>query len=100
MLSSYPAIFIKKKEGYSIIFPNLNHMSTCGNNIIESTEMAIDCLASCLYLLKTENKTLPAPSNIKDITIEEFTRDIECDKEKSFIDMISVDLETYAAIYF
>lgn len=34
MLSIYPAIFYKEKNGYSVIFPDFNYLSTCGENLM------------------------------------------------------------------
>lgn len=33
MISMYPAIFYHEKNGhYSVVFPDLNHLATCGDN--------------------------------------------------------------------
>ena len=45
MLSAYPACFIKEEGGYSVIFPDLNHLATCGRTLDEAQNMAVDCLA-------------------------------------------------------
>lgn len=55
MLSIYPAIFYKEKDGYSVIFPDLNYLSTCGENLNDAMEMAIDCLAGYLYTAKLDD---------------------------------------------
>ena len=50
MLSIYPAIFYEEKEGgYSVIFPDLNHLATCGDTLNEAMAMAVDCLAGYIY---------------------------------------------------
>ena len=51
MLSIYPAIFYKEKDEYSVIFPDLNYLSTCGENLNDAIKMAIDCLAGYLYII-------------------------------------------------
>ena len=34
MLSMYPACFYKEKDGqYTVIFPDLNHLATCGTDL-------------------------------------------------------------------
>ena len=34
MISGYPACFNKEKSGgYSVIFPDLNHLATCGDTL-------------------------------------------------------------------
>ena len=45
MLTIYPACFYKEEKGYSVIFPDLNWLSTCGDTLEQAMEMAIDCLA-------------------------------------------------------
>ena len=49
MLSAYPACFFKEKTGYSVIFPDLNWLATCGDTLNEALEAAVDCLAGYLY---------------------------------------------------
>lgn len=59
MLSIYPACFYKEKEGgYSVIFPKIG-IATCGDNLDEAMEMAVDCLAGYLYNAKTEKEKFP-----------------------------------------
>ena len=57
MLSAYPACFFKEESGYSVVFPDLNDLSTCGETLDESLRMAVDCLAGYLYWLKKDAKT-------------------------------------------
>lgn len=33
MLSAYPACFFKEENGYSVVFPDLNWLSTCGDTL-------------------------------------------------------------------
>lgn len=50
MLFTYPAIFYKEKEGgYSVVFPDLNHLATCGDSLEEAVYMAKDCLQGYLW---------------------------------------------------
>ena len=45
MLSMYPACFYKEKDGqYTVIFPDLNHLATCGTDLQDAMKMATDCL--------------------------------------------------------
>lgn len=100
MLSIYPAIFYKEKNGYSVIFPDLNYLSTCGENLNDAMEMAIDCLAGYLYTAKLDDDKLPAPSKIDDIHPIDIANTIGFDGKDSFINLISVDLEDYAKTHF
>lgn len=100
MLSIYPAIFYKEKNGYSVIFPDLNYLSTCGENLNDAMEMAIDCLAEYLYTAKLDDDKLPMPSKIDDIHPIDIANTIGFDGKDSFINLISVDLEDYAKTHF
>lgn len=97
MLSIYPACFYKEKEGgYSVIFPDLNHLATCGDTLENAVEMAIDCLAGYLYDAKLENEKIPTPSSITDINVN-----TEYDEyETAFVNIVSVDVEEYAKKHF
>lgn len=100
MLSIYPAIFYKEKDEYSVIFPDLNYLSTCSENLNDAMEMAIDCLAGYLYTAKLDNDKLPTPSKIDDIHPIDIANTIGFDGKDSFINLISVDLEDYAKTHF
>lgn len=100
MLSIYPAIFYKEKDGYSVIFPDLNYLSTCGENLNDVMEMAIDCLAGYLYTAKLDDDKLPEPSKIDDIHPIDIANTLGFDGKDSFINLISVDLEDYAKTHF
>lgn len=97
MLSVYPAIFYKESDGqYSVIFPDLNHLSTCGKDLQEAMSMAVDCLAGYIYEAKLEHEDLPPASPMDSIDIDE-----EYDGYKSaFVNMVIVDVELYAKEHF
>ena len=59
MLSVYPAIFYTEESGgYSVVFPDLNHLSTCGDDMQEAMEMAVDCLAGYIFTEKLDGNEL------------------------------------------
>lgn len=97
MLSVYPACFYKEKEGdYSVIFPDLNHLSTCGETLQEAVEMAVDCLAGYLYSAKQDGENVAAPSDISNVDVN-----AEYDEyESAFVNLVSVDVEEYARKHF
>lgn len=97
MLTAYPAYFYEEEDGtYSVIFPDLNHLATQGDNLNEAFEMAIDCLAGYLFTLKQEKGTAPQPSNMKDLNIDdEYT-----EYKSAFVNMVTVDVEEYAKTHF
>ena len=64
MLSAYPACFFKEENGYSVIFPDLNHLATCGETLDEALAMAVDCLAGYLYWMEEDGESAPPPSSI------------------------------------
>lgn len=97
MLSVYPACFYEENDGrYSVIFPDLNHLATCGDNLNDAMNMAVDCLASYLFELKMFKENAPQPSDMKSVDV-----DAEYDEYKSaFVNMVSVDVEEYANKHF
>lgn len=97
MLTAYPAYFYEEEDGtYSVIFPDLNHLATQGDNLNEALEMAIDCLAGYLFALKQEKGTVPEPSNMKDLNVDdEYT-----EYKSAFVNMVTVDVEEYAKAHF
>ena len=96
----YPAIFYQEEDGISVVFPDLNYLATCGDNMQEAMEMAVDCLAGYLFTEKMDGKPLPEPTPVDQL-------DIHCeddiDEERAtprFVNMVSVDVEAYAAKHF
>ena len=102
MLSMYPAIFFHEKNGhYSVVFPDLNHLSTCGDTMQEAMEMAIDCLAGYLHSEKLDWNDIPAPTPINEVNIHaEDDEDDDYSEEDRFVSMVSVDVEEYARKHF
>ncbi len=91
---TYPACFYKEKNGYSIVFPDLNHLATCADTLEAAKIMAVDCLAGYLFIAYLEKVEVPPPSNIADIECDVF---ISAD---SFCEHISVDVFGYAEEHF
>ena len=93
MLSAYPA-YIKSKEDSTcnIIFPDIKQLSIQGDTLQAALENAIDILACYLYSLKIENKRYPEPSRLDDCTVGKGSDA----GEKTFINLITVDVEEYA----
>ena len=69
MLSVYPAIFYQEDSGISVVFPDLNHLATCGDDMQEAMEMAVDCLAGYLFSEKLEGNELPTPTPVDQLDI-------------------------------
>ncbi|MBP5200150.1 MAG: type II toxin-antitoxin system HicB family antitoxin [Schwartzia sp.] len=102
MLSVYPAIFTQSKSGgYSVVFPDLNHLATCGDDMQEAMEMAVDCLAGYLFTEKLDGNEIPTPTPLEKVDphcedIEELMDDVA----QQFVNVVSVDVEAYAAQHF
>lgn len=103
MLTMYPAIFFEEKEGgYSVIFPDLNHLSTCGDTLEEAMEMAVDCLAGFLYSEELDGNKVAPPTAIDKIDIHcEDDEDYNAnDYVKAFVNIVSVNVTEYAEKHF
>ena len=102
MLSMYPACFFKEENGYSVIFPDLNWLSTCGDTLEESMEMAIDCLAGYLHTCQIDGESIPKPSKISDINPEAIAKglDLQFPFRETFVNIVSVDVASYAKEHF
>lgn len=100
MLSAYPACFFKEKNGYSVIFPDLNWLATCGETLDEALSMSIDCLAGYLYTAKREGNLVPDPSSIENIHLTEIAQELEINPMDSFVNIVTVDVAEYAKAHF
>lgn len=100
MLSVYPACFLKEEGGYSVVFPDLNDLSTCGHTLDEAFAMAVDCLAGYLYWLEKDGETPPAASALDKIDPAQVARDLEVDPSEAFTNLVTVDVAEYAKTHF
>ncbi|MBQ7864058.1 MAG: type II toxin-antitoxin system HicB family antitoxin [Lachnospiraceae bacterium] len=102
MLTIYPACFYKEEQGYSVIFPDLNWLSTCGNTLEQAMEMAIDCLAGYIYSGEKCGDTIPAPSAHNAIDPVAVAKELDPDSPvgECFVNMVSVDVAAYAKMHF
>lgn len=100
MLSAYPACFFKEENGYSVIFPDLNYLATCGETLDEALTMAVDCLAGYLFLCEKDNEVMPAPSAMEHVNPANVAKELEIEVKEFFINMITVDVAEYAKVHF
>lgn len=100
MLSMYPACFFKEESGYSVVFPDLNWLSTCGATFEEAMKMAVECLAGYLYTCYLDGDIVPASSQLSDIDLSEIAKELELEVKEAFLNMISVDVDLYAKEHF
>lgn len=101
MLSAYPACIYKEENGYSVIFPDLNWLATCGNTLEEALTMAVDCLAGYLYTYKKiDGEEIPSPSDVKNIDLISIAQELDVCPTDGFVNIIAVDVEEYAKTHF
>lgn len=100
MLSAYPACFFKEENGYSVIFPDLNYLATCADDLNTAFEMAVDCLADYLYHLKQDGDQWPAASHINAIDIFKVAEELEIPVSEAFVNIVTVDVKEYAKLHF
>jgi len=83
----YPAVFIPEKNGqYSVAFPDLNNSATCGDDIKDAMEMAIDLASGYVLTCIEEGDPIPKPTlDISKIKV----------KEGNFINYIYFDIDEY-----
>lgn len=99
MLSMYPACFFKEENGYSVIFPDLD-LATCGESLDEAMRMAVDCLAGRLHWLKQNKESIPSPSSMSSINLDMIANELEIQSRECFINIVTVDVNTYAKEHF
>ena len=111
MLVSYPALFYFEvsegyESGFSVFFPDFPDVAgTSGSDVSEAIENASDFFGILLADDIEAGRDLSKPSLISSLSLEknnpfkddpDFT--LEYDSEKSFISMVSVDLEEYLGL--
>lgn len=100
MLVMYPACFFKEEGGYSVIFPDLDLLSTCGATLDEAMRMAVDCLAGYLYWLQWDGEEAQEPSALGDVSPEAVAEALGFDYTEAFANLVSVDVAEYAKVHF
>ena len=100
MLSIYPACFFEEEKHYSVIFPDFNYLSTCGDSLQDAMEMAVDCLAGALFSAKLDNEDIPIPSKLEKMDPTQIASELEFEFKQSFVTLVSVDVEEYAKTHF
>ncbi|MGI6076462.1 MAG: type II toxin-antitoxin system HicB family antitoxin [Pyramidobacter sp.] len=101
MVSSYPAVFIKEADGgYSVIFPDLDGASTCGDTLDDAMAMAIDCMAGILSTLSEDGEKPPVPSALNDISPQDVADKLDDTYQEAFTTLVAVDVHEYAEQHF
>ena len=102
MLSMYPACFYKEDDGYAVIFPDLNYLATQGDSFEDAMEMAVECLASYLYIAQRDGEDVPAPSSLVNIDPVAVAKELDPDLPvgEAIVNLVSVDVAEYAKKHF
>ena len=100
MLTVYPAVFIPEPDGrYSVLFPDFD-CATCGDDLTDALEMAVDCMAGEVYTMQKEHQALPEPSKMTPELLEKACMDVEADPKAAFWNLVAVDVADYAKRHF
>ena len=100
MYASYPACFYEDSDGITVVFPDLDDLSTCADTQAEAYEAAIDCLAGHIFFCKQQGIPVPPPSNLSDVDPMKLVDEGEEKPRAAFSSMVSVDVESYAKEHF
>lgn len=85
----YPACFYPESNGqYSVVFPDLDDISTYGNSLDDAINMAIDLLCTWILECKKDKTEMKEPSNYKDVVLED---------DNGFVNLIVADIDAYIA---
>ncbi len=100
MTVTYPAIFCKSDHGmYSVLFPDFG-CATCGDNLSDAMEMAIDCLAGQVYSMHTASEEVPQASEPSRELLEKECGEVGADPAQAFWNYVCVDVTAYAKQHF
>lgn len=93
MKLSYPVCIYPNDSGsgYTAIVPDLLGCVTCGDNIQEVFEMAVDAASGWVLSELEDGKNPPKSSNINDIKADEYP--------DGFTSMLILDMDSYAEKY-
>lgn len=93
MKLSYPVCIYPNNSGhgYTAIVPDLMGCVTCGENIQEVFEMAVDAASGWILTELEDGKKPPKSSNIRDVHADEYP--------DGFISMLILDMDAYAEKY-
>ena len=68
----YPAIFtMEESGGFTVTFPDVKECMTCGDNMEQAYEMAVEALGLVLSFMEDEGEKFPQASLPQDIAVEQ-----------------------------
>ncbi len=100
MISAYPACFLRDKDGYYVVFPDLRYLAACGPSLEEGLSAAIDCLAGYLYSCRLNGDDIPHPSSMADLSPDVVAGEMALSPSEAFVNMVAVDVDEYARTHF
>lgn len=86
----FPAVFTQEGELYTVNFPDIPDCFTQGEGLNDALEMANDVLCLTLYHMEEKEKTIPSPSNPRNIQLED---------KNSFVSLVACDTFEYRKFY-
>lgn len=100
MLSVYPACIFKEDNGYSVVFPDLGYLSTCGETLDSAISASVDCLAGYLYWLEKDGEPIPKASALETVDPQKIAGELGEEPGEAFVNLITVDVAEYAKTHF
>lgn len=94
MIYTYPAVFCKESDGYTVLFPDFEN-ATCGDSFDEAMYMAMDLLAANIFWAKEDGAAVPPPTAFDAIDLHAYADDLSCDLDALHIVHITCDPEEY-----
>ena len=85
MLFVYPAIFHEEEGSYWVEFPDLPGCQTYGDSLNSTVKYAQEALAGYLLTMLSEEKKLPSPSRVQEVS----------QVELGFVTLVSCDIDQY-----
>lgn len=88
----YPAYFtpLEKQPGYCVTVPDLPGCVTQGSSVADAFEMAVDAASGWVLDAMEDGEEVPAARDASSIAVE---------KEGDFVNLIVLDMDTYAEKY-
>ncbi len=82
----YPAVFeLEESGGFTVTFPDVKECMTCGDNMEQAYEMAVEALGLVLSYMEDEGESFPKASLPQDITV----------KQGQFVVVVEFDMLAY-----
>lgn len=98
MRYTYPAVFIKENNSYSVIFPDFSG-GTQGSSLDEAIYMAMEFLTVSMKWAEKDNEIIPKPTPIDLINPNQYVENLDTDDySEVFILPITADIDEYFSL--